>query len=229
MGKKSDVLVTLARMPSARIQRLASRLGVAFTHPNALWSEPKGERRKRATREQISAAIEQSGYPFEIAVFHELAEAEMEPVHRRPVVVDGEDKPVEVDVLGSVHRNCIADHKVTRVAVCTAIEAKRSRGLFRELIDVVPVASLVLDRFGIVVAANRAACELLQLHEEECIGEPLLSWIGRSGDREAFGRAFMNVREHADVTTFALDLTMLPVLAILVFVGTSMMQRGEDE
>ncbi len=85
-------------------------------------------------------------------------------------------------------------------------------GLFRQVVDALPLATLVLDRFGIVAAANAAWCELLQLREDGCVGEPLLTWIGRSSEREAFGRAFMSLRGREVGATFAVDLTLVPAL-----------------
>jgi PAS domain S-box-containing protein len=84
--------------------------------------------------------------------------------------------------------------------------------LFRHVVDVVPIATAVLDRAGLVLSANRAFAELLQLPAVDVVGEPFLMWLSRASEREAFGRAFMALRERDAGSGFVLDLGFLPRL-----------------
>ncbi len=73
------------------------------------------------------------------------------------------------------------------------------------LADVLPVAACLLDRAGMVLWHNRAFAELLQRPAGQIDGEPLLGWLGRSSEREGFGRAFMAMREREVGSAFAID------------------------
>jgi PAS domain S-box-containing protein len=73
------------------------------------------------------------------------------------------------------------------------------------LADALPVAACLLDRSGLVTWHNRAFAELLQRPPVQIDGEPFLGWIGRAGEREGFGRAFMGMREREAGSAFAID------------------------
>ena len=103
--------------------------------------------------------------------------------------------------------------QVTQSAPSIASTAEPRRdadALFRDVVDVVPVATAVLDRAGLVAAANKAFMELLQLQSEQMLGEPFLMWLSRAGEREAFGRSFMALREREPGSGFVLDVGLLP-------------------
>jgi PAS domain S-box-containing protein len=74
------------------------------------------------------------------------------------------------------------------------------------LADVLPIAACLLDRAGLVAWHNRAFAELLQRPAADVDGEPFLGWIGRGGEREGFGRAFMAMRDRDVGSTFAVDV-----------------------
>ena len=83
--------------------------------------------------------------------------------------------------------------------------AEPSARTYAALADALPVAACLLDRAGLVAWHNRAFAELLQRPAGEIDGEPFLGWIGRAGEREGFGRAFMGLREREVGTAFAID------------------------
>ncbi|MCA9684765.1 MAG: PAS domain-containing protein, partial [Myxococcales bacterium] len=72
------------------------------------------------------------------------------------------------------------------------------------------IPSAVLDSSGIVMAANRALAELLRMDRPQIEGEPLLMWIRRPNEREAFGREFLNLRKRAGGQAFTRDLELAP-------------------
>ncbi|MBL8945065.1 MAG: PAS domain-containing protein [Myxococcales bacterium] len=80
------------------------------------------------------------------------------------------------------------------------------------LADVLPVAACLLDRSGLVAWHNRAFAELLQRPAAQIDGEPFLGWLGRSSEREGFGRAFMAMREREAGASFAIDAGLSPRL-----------------
>ncbi|MCA9705260.1 MAG: PAS domain-containing protein [Myxococcales bacterium] len=84
--------------------------------------------------------------------------------------------------------------------------------LFREVLQVAPVATAVLDRAGLVVACNRAFSELVQVPVGSVEGEPFLGWLARANEREGFGRAFMGLRNKEAGRAFALDVGLVPKL-----------------
>ena len=92
------------------------------------------------------------------------------------------------------------------------IDPLRSPGLLREVIEVVPVATVLLDRAGIVTIANKAFGELIQARPDALVGEPFLGWLARASEREGFGRAFMSLRDRDPGRGFVLDLGLLPRL-----------------
>jgi len=73
---------------------------------------------------------------------------------------------------------------------------------------VIPAA--VLDASGIVLAANRALAELLRMDRPQIEGEPLLMWIRRPNEREAFGREFLGLRKRGKGQAFTRDLELAP-------------------
>lgn len=84
--------------------------------------------------------------------------------------------------------------------------------LFREALQVAPVATAVLDKAGLVIECNRAYVDLVQLPPRQVVGEPFLGWIGRANQREGFGRAFMGLRDKEPGLGFALDVELVPKL-----------------
>jgi PAS domain S-box-containing protein len=75
---------------------------------------------------------------------------------------------------------------------------------------VIPAA--VLDASGIVLAANRSLAELLRMDRSQLEGEPLLMWIRRPNEREAFGREFLGLRKRGKGQAFTRDLELAPSL-----------------
>ncbi|MEX1364860.1 MAG: ATP-binding protein [Nannocystaceae bacterium] len=84
--------------------------------------------------------------------------------------------------------------------------------LFREVLQVAPVATVVLDRAGLVVACNRAFVDLVQVPAPQAVGEPFLGWLARSNEREGFGRSFMGLRDKDAGRGFSLEVGMVPKL-----------------
>lgn len=72
------------------------------------------------------------------------------------------------------------------------------------------IPSAVLDASGIVLAANRAMAELLRMDRPQIEGEPLLMWIRRPNEREAFGREFIGLRKRGRNQAFTRDLELAP-------------------
>lgn len=101
--------------------------------------------------------------------------------------------------------------------------------LFRDVVDALPVATVVLDRAGIVTAANKAFGELLQVPIAQITGEPFLTWLSRASEREGFGRAFVGLRDREPGSGFVLDLGFLPKLGPRVdcVVRSSKLPGGE--
>ena len=85
-------------------------------------------------------------------------------------------------------------------------------GLFREVVNALPVATAVLDRAGLIVASNRAFADLLQTSAEQLTAEPLLLWLSRASEREGFGRAFMALRDKEPGAGFVLEVGVAPKL-----------------
>ncbi|MCA9695626.1 MAG: PAS domain-containing protein, partial [Myxococcales bacterium] len=79
---------------------------------------------------------------------------------------------------------------------------------YREILDLVPSPSVVLDEHGFVVECNRAFADLLQAREPTLIGEPLLAWIHSTAETGAFGRAFQGLRSRPPGHDFLLELTL---------------------
>jgi PAS domain S-box-containing protein len=74
------------------------------------------------------------------------------------------------------------------------------------------IPSAVLDGSGIVLAANRSMAELLRMDRPQIEGEPLLMWIRRPNEREAFGREFLGLRKRGRGQAFTRDLELAPSL-----------------
>lgn len=82
---------------------------------------------KRLSEEQVRKAIESSGLPFEVELFHKLTDAQMNPIHRWPMKVQGTEKPVEVDLIAGTERRFDVGGKITEVGVHLFVEAKAFR------------------------------------------------------------------------------------------------------
>ncbi len=102
-------------------------------------------------------------------------------------------------------------------------------GLFRDVVDALPVATVVLDSAGLVVAANTAFAELLQITARDCKDEPFLLWLSRASEREGFGRAFRALADREPGSGFVLDVGLLPRLGPRVdcVVRSSRLRGGE--
>ncbi|EDM75888.1 sensory box sensor histidine kinase [Plesiocystis pacifica SIR-1] len=70
----------------------------------------------------------------------------------------------------------------------------------------------LLDASGIVLAANRALAEVLRMDRSTIEGEPVLMWIRRPNEREAFGREFLGLRKRSPGQAFTRDLELAPSL-----------------
>jgi len=81
-----------------------------------------------------------------------------------------------------------------------------------QLVGALPIATVLLDRSGLVASHNRAFAELLQRADEAIDGEPFLGWIARASEREGFGRAFIGLRDRDVGTGFAIDVGLVPRL-----------------
>ena len=81
-----------------------------------------------------------------------------------------------------------------------------------QLLRGLAIAAAVLDSSGIVVAANRTLAELLRMDRSQIEGEPLLTWIRRRNEREAFGREFLGLRKRGLGQAFTRDLELAPSL-----------------
>ena len=98
------------------------------------------------------------------------------------------------------------------IGIRAATVSNVSRGIHREVVAALPVATVVLDSAGLVVDANRAFADLLHLTSEACVGEPFLLWLSRASEREGFGRAFRSLRERDTGRGFVLEVGLLPRL-----------------
>jgi PAS domain S-box-containing protein len=78
----------------------------------------------------------------------------------------------------------------------------------RVLLQALPIAGALLDRGGIVRHANRAWAELLRADVPNIEGEPALGWIRRAGEREAFGREFLQLRDREAGAAFTRELDL---------------------
>jgi PAS domain S-box-containing protein len=101
--------------------------------------------------------------------------------------------------------------------------------LFRDVVDVLPVATVVLDPAGLVIAANKAFTDLLALRGGEVSGEPFLMWLSRASEREGFGRAFRSLKDRESGSGFVLDLDLRPRLGprVSCVVRCTKLARGE--
>jgi PAS domain S-box-containing protein len=64
----------------------------------------------------------------------------------------------------------------------------------------------ILDCHGIVLHVNAALAELFGAPADRIAREPLLGWIRRPNEREAFGREFLNLRQRAAGHAFVREL-----------------------
>ncbi|MEM9458273.1 MAG: ATP-binding protein [Myxococcota bacterium] len=98
---------------------------------------------------------------------------------------------------------------VPTAAVATS---RADDALFREVLQVAPVPTAVLDRAGLVVACSRAFVDLVQVPVGSVEGEPFLGWLARANEREGFGRAFMGLRNKEAGRGFVLEVGLVPKL-----------------
>ena len=89
-----------------------------------------------------------------------------------------------VDQLGALAEQ-LSDVRSARRAA--AMEAARQRRRYRELFDLAPDSYLVTDAKGVILEANRAAGELLQVPAEHLVGKPFLLYFAEP-DRVDFHR-----------------------------------------
>ncbi len=112
------------------------------------------------------------------------------------------------------------------IARAVASEGERPHAaLLRGLL----IPSAVLDASGIVMAANRALAEVLRIDRAQIEGEPLLTWIRRPNEREAFGREFLGLRKRGSGHAFTRDLELAPLLgpALRCRVRAAKLDEGE--
>ncbi|MEE9383456.1 MAG: ATP-binding protein [Nannocystaceae bacterium] len=83
---------------------------------------------------------------------------------------------------------------------------------YAEVVDGLPIAASILDSYGILIAANQVFAELLQIDRRALQGEPLLSWIRRASEREAFGREFMSLRGRKPGHGFVREIGLMAAL-----------------
>ncbi|TPV94034.1 MAG: PAS domain S-box protein [Myxococcales bacterium FL481] len=83
---------------------------------------------------------------------------------------------------------------------------------YAEIVDGLPIAAAVLDSYGILITANQVFAELLQIDRRALQGEPLLSWIRRASEREAFGREFMALRNRKPGHGFVREIGLMAAL-----------------
>lgn len=95
---------------------------------------------------------------------------------------------------------------------------------FRAVVDAVPMATVVLDRAGLVVAANRAFAELV--NTQNVRGEPFLVWLTRANEREGFGRAFRALADREPGRGFSLNLSLGVGVRMDCVVRTSRIEHG---
>ncbi|WP_146158455.1 ATP-binding protein [Enhygromyxa salina] len=91
------------------------------------------------------------------------------------------------------------------------------------------IPSAVLDASGIVLAANRSMAELLRMDRLQIEGEPLLMWIRRPNEREAFGREFLGLRKRARGQAFTRDLELAPSLGLALRCRVRAAKLDRDE
>ncbi|HLT35217.1 MAG TPA: ATP-binding protein [Enhygromyxa sp.] len=91
------------------------------------------------------------------------------------------------------------------------------------------ISAAVLDASGIVLAANRALAELLRMDRTQIEGEPLLMWIRRPNEREAFGREFLGLRKRGKGQAFTRDLELAPSLGPALRCRVRAAKLGNDE
>lgn len=91
------------------------------------------------------------------------------------------------------------------------------------------IPAAVLDASGIVLAANRALAELLRRDRAQIEGEPLLMWIRRPNEREAFGREFLGLRKRSKGQAFTRDLELAPSLGPALRCRVRAAKLGKDE
>lgn len=101
-----------------------------------------------------------------------------------------------------------ATHSPAKTGVLPVVQGEQD-DLFRDVVDALPVPTVVLDRAGLLVSANRAFSDLVQQPGERLTAEPFLGWLSRASEREGFGRAFMGLRERHR-GGFVLELGILP-------------------
>ncbi len=97
--------------------------------------------------------------------------------------------------------------KLTGEVVRATGEIERPHG---QILRGLAIPAAVLDASGIVLAANRSLAEVLRMDRPQIEGEPLLMWIRRPNEREAFGKEFLNLRKRGRGQAFTRDLELAP-------------------
>ncbi|MCB9716081.1 MAG: PAS domain-containing protein, partial [Myxococcales bacterium] len=114
-----------------------------------------------------------------------------------------------------------------RVTEAHAVATTAGDALFREALQVAPVATVVLDRAGLVVACNRAFVDLVQVPAAKVVGEPFLGWLARATEREGFGRSFMGLRDKDAGRGFSLEVGLVPKLGPRVECTVQVQRLGD--
>lgn len=80
----------------------------------------------------------------------------------------------------------------------------------------------ILDRHGIIECVNAAFVEMLGVPSSQLRSEPILTWITRPAEREAFGRDFLAFRDRISGQAFVRDLEF----TVQTHAGSSQIRRS---
>ena len=83
---------------------------------------------------------------------------------------------------------------------------------YTDVMQGLPMPAVVLNSGGLIVSANGAFADLVQVDRAGIVGEPFLTWIGRSSEREAFGREFMTMKRRPVGHSFVRELSLVAAL-----------------
>lgn len=90
--------------------------------------------------------------------------------------------------------------------------AVRAEPEVRTVVEGMPSAAAILDPSGIMRAVNAPMSDLLRVDRARLLDEPIMGWIKRASEREAFGREFLGLKERRDGYAFVRDLDMSPAV-----------------